>query len=113
MPDRRFDQILWQFFGNTEKPLAATHFRPDVVRSYASMDPEHNQIIEQIRTFADNGLGLAVEGVDNDLNGFLGQFLGHFRSPGLQQLGSARFRRIGSPGDENGAMQACNRIGHG
>jgi len=106
MPARRLDQILWQFFGDAEKPLAAAHFIPDLVRGNPGMDPENDQIIEQIRALADHGLGLTVKGVNHDLYGFLGQFLGHFGPAGFKQPGGARFRRIGGPGGQNGAVQA-------
>ena len=74
--------------------LAALHLPPDVLGADAGRRPQHRQIIEKIGAFADHRLGLAVDGVDHDLDGFFGQFLGHFGRAALKQLCGSRGRRI-------------------
>src|SRR5450830_954250 len=81
-PRRAVYHILWHFFGNSEHLLAPAHFGPDIVGMDPGVNPEHHEIIEQVGAFPDHGLGLAVHGVDYDLDRFLGKLLGHLVAAG-------------------------------
>ena len=66
----------------------------------------------EIGTFADDGFGLAVDGIDDDLDRLLGELLGHFGGAALKQLGRARRRRIEILGRDYRLVKPLERINH-
>ncbi len=68
------------FSGNSQEMLAPLPFR--ATRRLAALRPDarlqDGEIVEQVGTLSDHGVGLAIDGVDHDLDGFFGQFFRHF-----------------------------------
>jgi hypothetical protein len=76
------------------------------------VNPEDDEIVEEIRAFLDHGLGLTVHRVDNDLDGFFSELLGHLRTTGTQKPGGSRFRRIGAANSNYSVVKPSDRISH-
>src|SRR5437764_1075146 len=60
------------FLGNAEQMLALLHLAPDVLRSDTGGGPQYGEIIEKIGALADYRVGLAIDRVDHDFDGFFG-----------------------------------------
>jgi hypothetical protein len=103
---------LWQFLGNTEHLLTASHLGPDVIGADAGVNPKNNEIVDEIGTFPDYGIGVAVHGVDDDLDRFFGELFGHFGAARTQQPGRPRFRRVSAPNGDHSLMEPGDRISH-
>jgi hypothetical protein len=80
------------------RALAPVHLVPDILRADAGGGPKHGQIVKEIRALANDSIRLTIECIDDNLDGFLGDFFRHFRGPALKQPRSARRRGIKIPG---------------
>ncbi len=76
------------------------------------VDPQNHQIVEEIGAFPHHRFGAAVHGVDDDLDRLFRQLLGHFRAPGLEQLGRPRFRGVAALGGDDGVIEPGDQISH-
>src|SRR5665647_1631149 len=56
---------------DSEQVLAPRHFAPDVLGPHTRRRPKNREIVEQVGALADHRFGIAVDGVDHDLDGFL------------------------------------------
>src|ERR1700676_3948325 len=89
-----FDGGFRQLLGNSEQMFAPFHLAPDVVRPHPGRGPQNRKIVEQISALAHYRGGIAADGIDHDLDGLFGQFLGHLGRAALKQPGGSRNRRI-------------------
>src|SRR5581483_1810735 len=105
-------RLFRQLFGQAHQSLAAFHFLPDILRFHARGDPQDNQIVDKIRTFADYGIAVAVHRVDDDLDCLLGKLLRHLGPPRAQKARRARARRIALLQVEDRFVEPVNRISH-
>ena len=62
--------------------------------------------------FADHRLGVAIDSVDHDLDGFFGKLLGHLGWATLKQPGGTRRSRIEILGREHRQIKPLKRIIH-
>src|SRR6476646_9626842 len=106
--DRRFRQLL----GYSEHVLAPLHFLPDILRHHASPRPQHGEVIKKVGAFTDHGVALAVDGIDHDLDGFLGQLLRHLGWATLKQPCRSRNCRIEILGRDDCLVKPFERITH-
>src|SRR3954451_24863950 len=109
---REFHPGFRHLFGDAEKMLTVGHFAPNVVGPNARGGPQNSKVIEQIGALPDYRAGITVDGVDRDLDGFLGQFLGHLRRAALKQPGRSRNCRIEILGRDHRAIEPLERITH-
>ena len=92
--------------------------RPALVRLFSTIlkreDGKHFLVtpVEKVGAFPDDRIGIAVNRVDHDLDGFFGQFLGHFGRAALKQPGRSRNCRIEIPGREHRLIEPFERITH-
>ena len=107
-----FDGALGDLLGDPVQPLPACHLGPDVLGIDASLRPEHDQIVHQVRALLDHSFGLAVERVDHNLDRLLGNFLGHFGAARAQQPRGARRGGICFARRQHGLIEAIDRITH-
>src|SRR5580704_6664221 len=105
-PCRIVDELLRHLLGDAEEALAAVHFLPDVVRADARRDPQHDEVIDQVGAFFDDGFAVAVHGVDDDLDCLFGQLFRHLAAARTQQPRGPRRRRIVVPAGERGLIEA-------
>jgi hypothetical protein len=92
--------------------LALFHLAPHVVGTHAGGGPQHGEIIQKVGALADDGFGLAVDGVDDDLDGLLRQLLRHLVGTALKQPGGSRNRRIEILGRDDCVIKPFERITH-
>ncbi len=107
-----FDGGFRQLLGNSEHMLAPLHFAPDVLGPHTGRRPQDGEIIEQVGALADHGVGIAGDGVDHDLDGFFGQFLGHLGRAALKQPRGSRSCRIEILGRDHRQIEPLERITH-
>src|SRR5580704_3452694 len=88
------DELLRHFLGDAEQAFAAVHFLPDVVRTDARRDPQHDEIIDQVGALFDDRFAVAVHGINDDLDRLFGELLGHLAAARTQQPRGPRRRRI-------------------
>ena len=93
--------------------LAPLHFAPHVLGTHTRRSPQNGEIIEKIGALPDHRVGIAVDGIDHDLDGFFGQFLGHFGGATLKQPCGSRNRRIEILGHQHRQIKPFERITHG
>src|ERR1041384_2055922 len=111
-PGRGLGHFLRYLLGNAEEPLTSIHPRPDILGMDAGRHPQHDEVVDQIGAFAHHRVGVAMHGVDDDLDRFLGKLLGHLAAAGAQQASRARDRRISGPRCKDGLIEAVERISH-
>ena len=109
---RHLDRRLRQLLGDAEQVLAPFHLAPDVLGLHAGGCPQDGQVVEQIGALADHRVGLAVDGVDHDFDGFLGELLGHLGRAALKQPRRARRCRIEILGRDHRLIKPLERITH-
>src|SRR4051794_38762463 len=97
---RRLDEALWQLLGNPEQAFPTRHLGPDFLGIDARGYPEHDEIVDEIGAFPDDGVGVATHRVDHHLDGFLSKFLGHLGAARTQQPRRPRGGRIPIPGGQ-------------
>src|ERR1700720_1522130 len=85
LPARIFlRQLLRDFFGNAEQPLAPVHLFPDILGLDAGGDPQHYEIVDEIGAFLDDRFAIAMHGVDHNLDRLLRELLGHLAAARAQ-----------------------------
>src|SRR5437588_4893274 len=112
-PWKLFRQFLRHLFGDAKEPLAPVHLFPDIFRFDARGDPQHHEIVDEIGAFLDDGLAIAVHGVDHDLHGLLGELLRHLAAARAQQPRRPRGGRIVVTAGIGRLIEPGNRITHG
>src|SRR6202790_3909284 len=110
---RDFDGGFRQLLGNSEQMFAPFHLAPHVVGPHPGRGPQNREIVEQIGALAHYRGGIAADGIDHDLDGLFGQFLGHLGRAALKQPGGSRNRRIEILGRHHRAIKPFERITHG
>ena len=104
--------VLEQLLGDAEQALAPLHLLPDFLRLHAGGDPEHDEIVDEVGAFLDDGVAAAVHRVDHDFDGLFGELLGHLGAAGAQQPRGARACRIAMPSGDHPVIEALDRISH-
>src|SRR5581483_1567644 len=104
--------LLRELLGYAHQALAPLHFLPDFLRLDSGRDPEHDQIVDEVRAFPHDRVAAAVHRVDHDLDGLFGELLRHLGTAGAQEPSRARARRISMPGRDDSAVEAVDRISH-
>lgn len=88
--------------------LAPDFFRPDV-----GTDPGDQEMIENVRTFADQAQPIAGCQFKQTLHGFLAELLGYALRAARQQPGGMADLRVGVPAAVDDSPQAIEHIGAG
>ena len=99
--------VLWVAAGIQPKDVWAEMNRRERLFGIAEKLPKRAASLSRRKVVA-----LAVDGVDHDLDGFLGELLGDLGIAGAKQPGRARARLIGVPRRDHGLIEAVERITH-
>src|SRR6266851_7397334 len=67
-PRRRVQAILRQLLRDAQQPLATLHLRPHVLGMDVGGHPKHHEVIEEVGALAHHRVGMAVHGVDHNLD---------------------------------------------
>src|SRR5580704_6075155 len=103
---------LHELLGDAEQAFAPLHLLPYLARAHAGGRPHHDEIVEEIGALAHDGIAVAVDRVDDDLDRFFGELLGDLGAAGAKQARGARYHGIGVPSLNYRFVKSLDRISH-
>src|SRR5690242_20447479 len=106
------ENLFRHLLGDPEQPLAPLHLLPDILRTDAGGDPQHDEMVDEIGAFLDDRFAVAEHGIEDYLDRLLGELLRHLAAAGAQKPGGPRGRRIVVAAGECRVIEAGDRIRH-